>query len=997
MSLQVYAMWVYRVEKGHRNPQHKPTRRFIDLPFAAHYSLHGTHEQRLASEFRVPLFEGFTMPSQLVCSETAALFKQLLLRPLSVHQSEDPADVQLVEAFAPTCAPGDGATAFSRSWLEFAHLQRRRALDGRHRFLDRYEWPSIWETAEVQEALHQMYLEKLSETDDNERGEEEATLGDELDPEWCPDRGKPRATVELYTALVGEDVAANLEGLARARMEKPPRQYQTDAAIHQAYMKSTTGGGEGVDGEDAPEAEPSGEGPQPAKNFFEPLPWGISTVAEMEKILKFAHRVRLTPFAKQLLELPCMQPTAFDDAAPPADAFGDASRWRNEYAKLTQASETELVDLLELQTNRLETNYDEAEADVENAGESVGAPCPKPPEPATFAQQNVYRTPSAYIASLIAALPAKERLTRDQTLFMARFAQCCDAAWEDEGKPPSERRVWHLLLLGQGGSGKTHVVQKLVFQAVKFIWPPLSNAEPTLMVVASSNAQAKNISTVETKARTMHNASAMRVQKLSNDKMRPGKKQATLTKLWDQVRVLVIEECSMVAAAWYNMLDVRSMHGRSKTHDVYETTYKQPQHHFGRIPIVIHLGDFLQLSPTANISLIQDVNEKNDDGTYKFPEPPSLEIQHAIKVFGSIPHVFELRGTKRFKVGDPLIEFLLCMRAGKRFSQRVWKTFERTFATDRKGVLDPRHRSERFLHGFGLAMYWETLSRWISQRGKRDARELGVPLVFLQAVDECNTIDRDAAQRLLNVPNMHNTGNIHGVLPAHIGMRVRFAVKVNSRLGLVQEQRATIVDFVWKDEDRVRYNACGPGQLFRPRFLPAGIWLQVDDFVDSPIFAEALPFVDDDCCSCCHGVALMKARGLHLFKPMQVEFTWRSSEVHTVKRTGFALTHANYLTSTGSQGQTLRAGVTIDCARLAPVGRIGMPDEAWWLHLYVMFSRATCMGDLLLLRPPPRKLLEAGPPPSVRRALEAFETKITASVQAATELAAALGIPLPDS
>ena len=56
-------------------------------------------------------------------------------------------------------------------------------------------------------------------------------------------------------------------------------------------------------------------------------------------------------------------------------------------------------------------------------------------------------------------------------------------------------------------------------------------------------------------------------------------------------------------------------------------------------------------------------------------------------------------------------------------------------------------------------MYWETLSRWISQRAKRDARELGVPLVFLQAVDECNTIDREAAQRLLNVPNMHNTGN----------------------------------------------------------------------------------------------------------------------------------------------------------------------------------------------------------------------------------------------
>lgn len=68
-----------------------------------------------------------------------------------------------------------------------------------------------------------------------------------------------------------------------------------------------------------------------------------------------------------------------------------------------------------------------------------------------------------------------------------------------------------------------------------------------------------------------------------------------------------------------------------------------------------------------------------------------------------------------------------------------------------------------------MAIYWDTLARWLPQRAKRDALGLGVPLVFLQAVDECNTIDRSAAQRLLNVPNFHNTGHIHGVFPSHIG------------------------------------------------------------------------------------------------------------------------------------------------------------------------------------------------------------------------------------
>ena len=84
--------------------------------------------------------------------------------------------------------------------------------------------------------------------------------------------------------------------------------------------------------------------------------------------------------------------------------------------------------------------------------------------------------------------------------------------------------------------------------------------------------------------------------------------------------MLIIEEVSMMGAAIYNMLDLRSAHGRSSAHDVSETTYHRPNHHFGRIPIVIHLGDFLQLSPTANIGLIADVNETLDDGSYKFKD-----------------------------------------------------------------------------------------------------------------------------------------------------------------------------------------------------------------------------------------------------------------------------------------------------------------------------------------------------------------------------------------
>ena len=73
-----------------------------------------------------------------------------------------------------------------------------------------------------------------------------------------------------------------------------------------------------------------------------------------------------------------------------------------------------------------------------------------------------------------------------------------------------------------------------------------------------------------------------------------------------------------------------------------------------------------------------------------------------------------------------------------------------------------------------------------------------------------------------------------------------------------------------------------------------------------------------------------------------------------------------------------------------------MTDDQWWLHLYVMLSRATCMEDMLLLRPPPRELLERGPPPHVRKALEAFEAKIADSTAAAAALAAEMGLPVPE-
>ena len=223
-------------------------------------------------------------------------------------------------------------------------------------------------------------------------------------------------------------------------------------------------------------------------------------------------------------------------------------------------------------------------------------------------------------------------------------------------------------------------------------------------------------------------------------------------------------------------------------------------------------------------------------------------------------------------------------------------------------------------------------------------------------------------------------------------MRVRFTEKYNATLGLVQEQQATVVDFVFDPSDQERYRRAGPGEVFRPTNLPAGIWLQVDDFKQSPVWQSMMPYMSK-------GGDPMQgyktARGLLCLPLMEAEFKWKSTQTHHVKRFGFMLTHAHFLTTTASQGRTLRAGVTIDCARLEPTGVMGASDDTWWLNLYVMFSRATQMSDMLLLRPPPRELLERGPPAGVSQALARFSSRRADCVRQAEILAERLGFQLP--
>ena len=158
MSLQIYSMWVYRVERGPPsndvNAYVRP--RHIEIDFSIDYKLSSSHYQRMSSELRVPLFEGYIMPPSHRDRESACLYKQLLTRPLAVPIDERPEDIQLAASFAPLCAPQEPTVDVPRvpkeRWADerlhksrgtFSKTQMELADEGRRRFLARLGLPSL--------------------------------------------------------------------------------------------------------------------------------------------------------------------------------------------------------------------------------------------------------------------------------------------------------------------------------------------------------------------------------------------------------------------------------------------------------------------------------------------------------------------------------------------------------------------------------------------------------------------------------------------------------------------------------------------------------------------------------------------------------------------------------------------------------------------------------------------------------------------------------------
>ena len=276
-------------------------------------------------------------------------------------------------------------------------------------------------------------------------------------------------------------------------------------------------------------------------------------------------------------------------------------------------------------------------------------------------------------------------------------------------------------------------------------------------------------------------------------------------------------------------------------------------------------------------------------------------------------------------------------------------------------------------------------------RARRDALTLRTPLFLLQAADSASPpLFKEHSKKLFTAFNPLNTGHMHGILPVHLGMRVRLLNAIDKKKGLVTGAAGTVVHIEVnpKDQDLVdaAFREDAPTKPVYLRHVVLGMYVRFDKYKGSPA-TRLLSNADEPWPE-------SFTDNLVFLEPSSTEkpFKWSYSNSHyLVHRVGWNLTHGNVGTSQFFQGMTLNMGVVIDCARRTGE-RHPLSDDKYWLDMYVMLSRATKLENILLVRAPEAEFLLQGPPKSLQQKLKTFNKRVTACRGKATKLAQDLGL-----
>ena len=360
--------------------------------------------------------------------------------------------------------------------------------------------------------------------------------------------------------------------------------------------------------------------------------------------------------------------------------------------------------------------------------------------------------------------------------------------------------------------------------------------------------------------------------------------------------------------------------------------FQDPSHMFGGIPIVVMLGDFMQLAPIqgygSRVSLIMEPQVSWQE-----------EFRIGVHMFAHcFTHVLFLTKTHRFvdrRFNPPkpcdimprLLEFMRNPR-GRKIDEAIPDVWAAVQQWEPKSKDDDRLKDPWIRGGYEMGISWDVCARLLQYRAYRESREAGQMLFYSQAVDSCRTmsLERQDYVRALQVTSLTNTGRLLGMCPFFMGMSVRLCAKVCSRYGLVHDAVGEVVavEFhpmekrVWEELS----HDCHKRGFHCLEFLPLAVYVRVKDFTEDV------------------GAGV----GVVPVKPARAGWEYKTVERRTGKRGLLKLRMGrNQIPIAPERVRTcqIAQGMSMDACKMYLPKPGWLHNDDYWMHLYVMLSRVS--------------------------------------------------------
>lgn len=582
--------------------------------------------------------------------------------------------------------------------------------------------------------------------------------------------------------------------------------------------------------------------------------------------------------------------------------------------------------------------------------EHVFEPLQEAMDPFLVALNNRCIGPGEYAAELA----INHTLNRQQILAVAPIAWVMEQMWLNRSNPDSMladgacNESCNCLWLGAGGSGKTYAYSKVLRPMFRRYF-----SEAGYIVGAPTHAAVRLLGP---EAKTLHKwANVSPNTGLDRRSLRSAKNKGNpIEKKIIEVMAVLLDELSMNPPDVYHAAGFRFALLRQERMMLDMSRYLQEW--FGRVPIGVQLGDFLQLRPTAQRSLCEwhDAQRATDTAAAasSSDEEPVADEEAAQRTSNaaelgrnlfknSLQRVVHFTGSGRFSdcpSGQQLVQILMCMREGKRMPDDLWAALQaRAYSKEQLRAEESRQRLLD-AHWGGLA--WEQVARLQHVRIGLEAKALNKIVYLVQAIDRAtgsNELTREQCISALQIVNMTKTHYLMGICPLYEGMAARISCILDAPL-LNRELPVIVRSIKLHPNEPAIEDGCGCVVL---RYQPVAVLVEIDDpnYKNIQLPGEMAP------------------RGHVLLRSVACDKAWSlqvAPKQHVpVIRKQLPLAPRCVLTHYGLQGITARAGLVAFLSKPA-----WMKDADYALAIYVMLSRPRKLDDLWIIDMPPRHMFQ---------------------------------------